>query len=232
MGTEIISSLINEKNVKDVADLYDLKVTDISSLTVTRKGMVNLERSAVGPEIGKKVIKSLEDSKNRPFFRLLHGLGIRNVGENVAELIVDNYPKLDLLADATVEDLSKIEGIGPIVAKNIYEFFKLDRNIKIINRLKDAGLCFDDSDRISEAQSGEQPLAGNTYVLTGTLVESGLSRDEAGAKLKALGAKVSSSVSSKTNAVIAGEAAGSKLTKAQDLGIQILTEQDFLNLIK
>lgn len=223
--------MIDSNLIHDVADIYKLTENDIASQSRGRKN-VEGEDIRVGRTIAKKLISAIEDSKKQSFARVLHGLGIRNVGENAAELLVSHYPTLDILSNASAEDLSKIEGIGPIMAENINSFFQNEQNRDLINRLKDAGLCFDDSARVSESQSGDQPLAGNTYVLTGTLVESGLSRDEAGAKLKALGAKVSSSVSSKTTAVIAGEAAGSKLTKAQELGIEILTEQDFLNLIK
>lgn len=231
MGPELINLLIDSGLVKDVADLYNLSEVDIASLS---RGRQNVEGAdiLVGKVISAKLIKAIEDSKKQSFARVLHGLGIRNVGASVSELLVNNYPSLDKLLKADVDNLSQIEGIGPIMAVNIHAFFENEQNMDLISRLQDAGLCFDDSERLSESNSGEKPLEGKTYVLTGTLTESGLSRDEAGAKLKALGAKVSSSVSSKTTAVIAGEAAGSKLTKAQDLGIEILSEQDFLNLIK
>ena len=189
------------------------------------------EEIRVGHTLAKKVIDAIEGSKKMSFARVLHGLGIRNVGENASELIVSCFSTLEKLEAASVEDLSQIEGIGPIMAENIHDFFKNEQNIDVVSRLKNAGLCFDDSERVNAEMYGDKPLEGKTYVLTGTLTESGLSRTEAGNKLKALGAKVSGSVSSKTTAVIAGDAAGSKLTKAQDLGIEILNEQDFLNLI-
>ena len=230
-GTELINVMIDSKLIKDVADIYKLSEDDIASQSRGRQN-VEGEDIRVGHTIAAKLVKAIEDSKKQSFARVLHGLGIRNVGENCAELLVNVCPTLDKLMAASIDDLSQIEGIGPIMAENIHSFFINEQNMDLINRLKLSGLCFDDSARISEEQSGEKPLDGNTYVLTGTLTESGLSRDEAGAKLKALGAKVSSSVSSKTTAVIAGEAAGSKLDKAKDLGITILSEQDFLNLIK
>lgn len=231
MGTEIISGLIDSGLVHDVADIYKLTESEIASLSRGRQN-IDGDDIRVGHTIAAKLITAIEESKKQSFARVLHGLGIRNVGENAAELLVSHFPTLDMLSNASAEELSCIEGIGPIMAENIHAFFINEQNLDLIHRLQVAGLCFDDSARVSEAQMGDQPLAGNTYVLTGTLVESGLSRNEAGAKLKALGAKVSGSVSSKTTAVIAGESAGSKLTKAQDLGITILTEQDFLNLIK
>ena len=229
-GTELINVMIDSKLIKDVADIYNLSEDDIASQSRGRQN-VEGEDIRVGHTVSKKLIAAIEESKQRSFSRVLHGLGIRNVGEIAAELLVSNFPTLEKLVAASVEDLSQIEGIGPVMAQNIHQFFKNKQNLDLINRLKDAGLCFDDRELLLANESADKPLDGKTYVLTGTLTESGLSRDEAGAKLKALGAKVSSSVSSKTTAVIAGEAAGSKLTKAQDLGIPILSEKDFLNLI-
>lgn len=231
MGTEIIAGLIGEKLIKDVADIYTLTEGEIASLSRGRQNKDG-EEIRVGHVIAKKLIEAIEASKNQSFARVLHGLGIRNVGENAAELLVSMFPTLEKLENASIEDLSEIEGIGPIMAENIHEFFKNNQNQYVINRLKKSGLNFDDTQRVAASASAEKPLEGNTYVLTGTLTESGLSRSEAGNKLKALGAKVSGSVSSKTTAVIAGDAAGSKLTKAQELGIAILNEQDFLNLIE
>ena len=227
----MINLLIDSDLVHDVADLYKLSESEIASLS---RGRQNIEGEdiRVGHTVSKKLIDAIEESKQRSFSRVLHGLGIRNVGEIAAELLVLNFPTLEKLVAASVEDLSQIEGIGPVMAENISSFFKNEQNLDLINRLKDAGLCFDDRELLLANESADKPLDGKTYVLTGTLTESGMSRDEAGAKLKALGAKVSSSVSSKTTAVIAGEAAGSKLTKAQDLGIPVLTEKEFLELIK
>lgn len=230
-GTELINVMIDSKLIKDVADIYNLSEDDIASQSRGRQNTEG-EDIRVGHTIAKKLVKAIEDSKKQSFARVLHGLGIRNVGEIAAELLVSVYPTLDKLVAASVEDLSHIEGIGPVMAENISSFFKNEQNLDLLKRLQNAGLCFDDSLRISEASSSEQPLKGNTYVLTGTLTQSGMSRDEAGAKLKALGAKVSSSVSSKTTAVIAGEAAGSKLDKAKELGITVLSEKDFLEMIE
>lgn len=222
--------MIDSKLIKDVADIYNLSEDDIASQSRGRQN-VEGEDIRVGHTVSKKLIAAIEESKQRSFSRVLHGLGIRNVGEIAAELLVSNFPTLEKLVAASVEDLSQIEGIGPVMAQNIHQFFKNEQNLDLIKRLQNAGLCFDDRELLLANESADKPLDGKTYVLTGTLTESGMSRDEAGAKLKALGAKVSSSVSSKTTAVIAGEAAGSKLTKAQDLGIPILSEKDFLNLI-
>ncbi len=216
--------------VKDVADIYSLSEDEIAMLPRGRQNKDG-EEIRVGHVIAKKLIEAIEASKQQSFARVLHGLGIRNVGENAAELIVGKFPTIDKLAGATIEDLSQLDGIGPIVAKNIRLFFDNPQNMQVVDRLKNFGLNFDDTNRIESQLNTDMPFAGQTFVLTGTLTQSGLSRDEAGAKLKALGAKVSSSVSSKTTAVIAGDAAGSKLTKAQDLGVKILSEQDFLDLI-
>ncbi len=231
LGPELINLLIDSDLVHDVADLYKLSESEIASLSRGRQN-VDGEDILVGHTVSKKLIVAIEESKQRSFSRVLHGLGIRNVGEIAAELLVSNFPTLEKLVAASVEDLSQTEGIGPVMAENISSFFKNEQNLDLIKRLQNAGLCFDDRELLLANESADKPLDGKTYVLTGTLTESGMSRDEAGAKLKALGAKVSGSVSSKTTAVIAGEAAGSKLTKAQELGIPVLSEQDFLELIK
>lgn len=230
MGEELINALLESGRVKDVADIYSLTEEEIAMLERGRKNIKG-EEIRVGHVIAKKIIDAIEASKKQSFSRVLHGLGIRNVGENAAELLVSNFPSLDKLKNASIEDLSKLEGIGPIMAANIREFFDNQQNLYVINRLENFGLNFDDSERVANELSGNKPLEGKTFVLTGTLTKSGLSRTEAGNKLKALGAKVSGSVSSKTYAVIAGEAAGSKLSKAQDLGIRVMNEQDFLDLI-
>ena len=139
------------------------------------------------------------------------------------------YPSMDALRDAKVEDLAAIDGVGTIIAQSICDFFATEDNLKVIARLAAAGVTMEE-----EAQESTKPqtLAGMTFVLTGSLVESGMTRTEAGERLKEFGAKVSGSVSKKTSYVICGEAAGSKRTKAESLGVPILTEQDFLKLIE
>lgn len=231
MGEEMINILIEVGRVKDVADIYSLSEDEIAALPRGRQNKDGQE-IRVGHVIAKKTIEAIEESKKQSFARVLHGLGIRNVGENAAELLVSMFPTIDKLKAASVEDLSQIEGIGPIMAENIRQFFDNLQNMQVIERLLSSGLNFDDTQRVNAQLNADKPLQGNTYVLTGTLLESGMSRIEAGNKLKALGAKVSGSVSAKTTAVIAGVSAGSKLAKAQELGVMVLTEADFLDLIK
>lgn len=231
MGDEMISALIESGRVRDVADIYSLTEDEIAHLSRGRQNKEG-EEIVVGHVIAKKTIDAIEASKKQSFAHVLTGLGIRNVGENAAELLVSVFPNIKKLKSASIEDLSQIDGIGPVMAENIRSFLDNQKNSVVIDRLINFGLSFDDSERLQQQSGQEQPLVGQTYVLTGTLVESGLSRTEAGNKLKALGAKVSGSVSSKTTAVIAGVSAGSKLTKAQELGVKVLNETDFLNLIK
>lgn len=230
MGEEMVQMLIESGRVADVADLYSLSEDEVAMLSRGRKN-VDGEDIRVGHVIAKKIVAAIDKSKKRSFARVLHGLGIRNVGENTAELLVNVFPTLDLLENASVEELSQIDGVGPVMAENIFEFFKNPQNLHVIERLKNFGLNFDDSAAVANAQAAESPLEGQTFVITGTLTKSGLSRTEAGNKLKALGAKVSGSVSSKTSCVVAGEKAGSKLSKAESLGVKIINEEEFLSLI-
>ncbi|MDO5329275.1 MAG: NAD-dependent DNA ligase LigA [Coriobacteriia bacterium] len=224
MGSEMVAMLIDTGRVRDVADLYTLTEDEIASLSRGRQN-VEGEDIRVGHVIAKKIVAAIEESKTRSFARVLHGLGIRGVGENVAELLVDVYPTYELLSNASVEDLSSIEGVGPVLAENIVEFFTNPQNKDVIVRLRQSGLNFDDS---AVVQDKDTSLEGNTFVLTGALSRP---RPEYAQLLKDKGAKVAGSVSMKTTYVVAGEAAGSKLTKAQQLGLKILNEQQLLDLL-
>lgn len=139
------------------------------------------------------------------------------------------YPSMNLLRGAKVDDLAAIDGVGSIIAQSIFDFFATEDNVKVVERLAAAGVTMEEA---LHENTLPQTLAGLTFVLTGSLVESGMTRTEAGNKLKEYGAKVSGSVSKKTSYVICGEAAGSKRSKAESLGVPILTERDFLELIK
>lgn len=228
MGEELIAKLIDAGFLHDVADFYQLTYEQLENLNmgrVTTKG----EAIVLGPVMAKKLIAAIEESKTRTLANVVFGLGIRHVGKTMAETITRVYSSMDALRAAKVEDLANIEGVGEIIAQSIHDFLKNDTNLEVIQRLAEAGLPMTQQ---IEAPALPQTLEGMTFVLTGTLVESGMTRDEAGEKLKAYGAKVSSSVSKKTSYVICGEAAGSKRTKAESLGVPILTEQDFLQLIE
>jgi DNA ligase (NAD+) len=161
---------------------------------------------------------------------VLFGIGIRHVGKTMAEAIANAYPTMEALMAASEEDLAAVEGIGPKIAHSIYVFLRTPQNVEVIERLRKHGVNMADE----PADAGEQlpqTLEGLTFVLTGALVQSGMTRDEAGAALKARGAKVSGSVSKKTSYVVAGEAAGSKYDKAITLGVPVLDETQLLHIL-
>ena len=172
----------------------------------------------------QNMYNSIQESKKRPFSRFVTALSIRHVGKETADIIVNEYPSLNLLEDASVEDLSTIEGIGDKIAKSIFEYFHKKENLLMLEEFEIYGLNFENNiiERSSE-------LEGKTFVLTGTL--SSMTRDEAAEKIKQKGGKVSSSVSKKTSYVVAGDNPGSKLDKAQNLGVIILSEDEFLKMI-
>ncbi|MEG0376238.1 MAG: helix-hairpin-helix domain-containing protein, partial [Raoultibacter sp.] len=180
--------------------------------------------------IASKLVAAIEASKQRSFARVLFGLGVRHVGKTMAEVIVTAYPTIDLLMQASEEDLATIDGVGPNIAKSLWTFLRTPDNVNVIERLRKAGVKLEDGR--GDKSSLPQTLAGLTFVLTGSLVQSGMTRDDAGAQLKARGAKVSSSVSAKTSYVVAGEATGSKYDKAIALGVPVLTEDDLLAIIE
>ncbi|MGI6591014.1 MAG: NAD-dependent DNA ligase LigA [Eggerthellaceae bacterium] len=227
MGDNIIARLAETGVVTDVADFYHLSEYDLSTLDM---GRVNKDGEAIhlGPTMAKKLLANIEASKQADFSRVLFGLGVRHVGKKTAENLAAAFPSMDALRQAEVEQLAAVDGVGTIIAESLYAFLRTPQNIQVIERLKDHGVQM----QAAEPQPvGEQPLAGLTFVLTGSLVKSGMTRTEAGDALKALGAKVTSSVSKKTSYVIAGEAAGSKRTKAESLGVPVLSEDDFLRIL-
>ena len=228
MGEEIVARLVESGRLTDVADYYNLTEYELSTLETGREKKDGTPVH-LGPTIAAKLVAAIEASKARPFARVLFGLGIRHVGKTTAEQIVAKFPTVEALAEASVEDLTEIDGVGGIVAASVHSFFQTPANQEVVHRLKYLGVAM-----AEEAPSEEVPqtLAGLTFVLTGSLVESGMTRDEAGARLKARGAKVSGSVSKKTSFVICGEAAGSKYDKAVSLGVPVLTEQDFLRILE
>jgi len=217
LGEELIKVLLDAELIKDPSDLYQLHTQKDAFLKLERMA----EKSVTN------VIKSIEDSKDTDLWRLIHGLGIPQVGERTAQALEEQFESLDELAAASVETLEEIPDIGPIVAASISSYFQNDLQQGFVQRLKDAGV------RVSRKQTlpkiTDNPLSGKTVVLTGSLTQ--LTRDEAKDLLKKLGAKATGSVSKKTDILIAGEAAGSKLSKAQSLGIEIWSEQDLVDCI-
>ena len=215
LGDKLVDQLVDENLISNVKDLYHLQ----------KEKIISLER--MGEKSSDNLLKAIEDSKNTSFSRFIYALGIREVGEATASALAEHYQSLNLLMKADVDDLQEVPDVGPIVAKNITTFFNQTHNREVINELINVGVNWK-----KETTSRQQNncLEGNTYVLTGSLEK--FSRTEAASLLKSLGAKVTSSVSKKTTAVIAGVNPGSKLTKADSLGVKVLSEDDLLSLLQ
>lgn len=230
MGEEIVSRLVESGRVADVADYYSLSEEELASLDMGRV-KADGEPVRLGHTVAKKLVAAIEASKGRPFARVLFGLGIRHVGKTTAEAIAAAYSSMDALAAAGEDELAGIYGVGPKVAHGMWLFFRTPDNVSVIERLRAAGVTMAD-EAVAVGEEVPQVLAGLTFVLTGTLTHSGMTRDEAGARLKAMGAKVSGSVSKKTSFVVAGENAGSKYDKAVALDVPVLDEAQLLNLLE
>lgn len=230
MGEEIIRRLVESGRLSDVADYYSLDEVELAQLDM---GRLNKEGKPIrlGATVAKKLVAAIDASRSRGFARSLFGIGIRHVGKTTAEVLAARFPNIDALMAASEEELAEVEGVGPKMARSIFVFLRTPDNLAVIERLRAAGVSLADE----APEAGEelpQTLAGLTFVLTGSLVESGMTRDEAGLRLKAMGAKVSGSVSKKTSYVIAGEAAGSKYDKAVSLGVPVLDEAAFLRILE
>lgn len=226
LGDELINRMVEEGVLSDVADFYDKLTEEVLASMPTGRvydtdtaDHLSGDSIPVGHTIAKKVMAKVEESKTRGLGRVLFGIGMRHVGANVAELLAQEFGSIQALATAPVEKIAEIPGIGPKIAESVHEFFSIPENVAVIERLRQAGVVLEEEKPETELP---QTLAGLTFVLTGTLEH--FTRDEAGAQLKAMGAKVSGSVSKKTSFVVAGEAAGSKLTKAESLGVPVLDE--------
>ena len=212
IGPSVISQLYSLGLVKSPVDFYKLKLEDFLKLDLVK------EKSA------SNMYNSIQESRKRPLSRFITALSIRHVGKETADLITSEFTNLDELMNASSESLSNIEGIGEKIALSVYEFFHNSENIELIEEFKTLGFAFENT-----VQYRTDELSGKTFVLTGTLQS--MTRDEAGDKIKLRGGKTSSSVSKKTSYVVAGDNPGSKLDKAQNLGVIILNEDEFLKLI-
>lgn len=212
IGPSIIEQLYNKGFAKNPVDLYKLSMQDFMQLDLVK------EKSAFN------MYNAIQESKHKPLARLVTAFTIKNVGKETAGVLANEFGTLENLMNASVEDLSKVEGVGEIIAKDIYDFFRKPENISMINELKELGV-----EPLPPVQNVSDEFKGKTFVLTGTLQN--MTRDEASEKIKQMGGKTSSSVSRNTSYVVVGENAGSKLEKAQKLGVIILTENDFLNMI-
>ena len=230
MGEEIVSRLVESGRVADVADYYSLTEDELAA---TSTGRVNKDGEIIrlGHTIAAKLVAAIEASKTRSFARVLFGLGIRHVGKTTAELLADAFPSMEALAAAGEGELAEVNGIGPKVAHGVWLFFRTPDNVSVIERLRVAGVTMA-AEAMAPGEEVPQVLSGLTFVLTGTLAASGMTRDEAGVRLRAMGAKVSGSVSKKTSFVVAGESAGSKYDKAVSLGVPVLDEAALLHLLE
>ena len=231
MGEEIIGRLIESGRVTDVADYYTLDAVELSMLDM---GRVNKDGAPIrlGETVAKKLVAAIDESRTRPLARPLFGLGIRHVGKTMAEALAAAFPSIDALMAASEEELAAVEGVGPKIARCVYLFFRTPDNVAVIERLRKHGVSLEDDVQAAAEDALPQTLAGLTFVLTGSLTQSGMTRDEAGAALKARGARVSGSVSKKTSYVVAGEAAGSKYDKAIALGVPVLDEDALLHILE
>lgn len=212
IGPSVISQLYNSKMVTAPTDFYKLMQEDFLKLEGIK------EKSA------SNMYNSIQESKKRPLSRFVTALAIRYVGKETAEILTSEYQTLESLCNASVEDLAKIEGIGEKIARSVYDFFRVPENILMIKEFQKIGFEFRNT-----ALNKTDEFSGKTFVLTGTLQS--MTRDEASDRIKLRGGKTSSSVSKKTSYVVAGENAGSKLDKAQNLGVIILSEDEFLKMI-
>lgn len=214
LGDKLVEQLVDEKLIATAADLF--RLTELSVSTLERMG----QKSAA------KLIAGMEKARQTTLPKFIYSLGIREVGETTANNLAHHFLTFDALKNADEEALQQVPDVGVIVAKNILEFFKQEHNIEVVSDLT----SFMSWPQIKTLAADEQPLLNKTFVLTGTLNQMG--RNEAKAALQSLGAKVSGSVSAKTDYLVAGEKAGSKLTKAQDLGVAVLTEDEMIDLLK
>ena len=214
LGENIIQQLLDRNLISNIADIYTLKFEDIASLKKN------------GKKFTENLMNAIENSKKNDLYRLITALGIRHVGVKASKLLARKYRTIENLMNATFDDLSMLNDIGPIVANSIREFFLEDQTIDLINKLKQAGV----NTESLEEESDDKRFEGKTFVLTGSLEN--FTRGEASDIIEKLGGKTSGTVSKKTDYVLAGEEAGSKLAKAEKLGITILTEEQFKEMIK
>ena len=217
LGEKWVQQFVEKGMVRSVADLYDLTVSDL----------LPLER--MGEKLAQNIVDAISASKTRPWSSVLYGLGIRHVGSVNAKTLTQNFPNMDDLASASPEEIEAVHTIGPEIAQAVAQWFQISANQTLIIRLKQAGLQLSASPEAVRSAETSGPLEGKTLVLTGTLPN--LTRNEATAMIEAAGGKVTSSVSQSTDYVVAGEKAGSKLKKAEKLGIKVLDEVRLLEIL-
>jgi DNA ligase (NAD+) len=212
MGDALVTQLTERGLVKNVADIYKL----------TKADLLSLER--MGDKSAQNILDEIDASKKLPLERVIYGLGIRMVGERTAQFLAEHFGSMEALEQAGVEELQNVNEVGPRIAESIVEFFSIPANRKLVERLGDAGLAFN-----GKKKERGTKLAGKTFVLTGTLAK--YTRDEAKKMIEDAGGKVAGSVSKKTDYVVAGTDAGSKLEKAKELGVAVIDEGEMEMLL-
>lgn len=217
LGGSIIAVFLENGLIKDFSDIYELKNK--------RKEIISLDR--FGEKSVDNILSAIENSKEKPFEKVLFALGIKQVGERTAKLLAKHFRSIENLSNASVDEIDDIYEIGPSIARSVVDFFKDDKNIKLLNKLKNAGLNFE-SDNTGTSKTREE-FIGKVFVLTGTLIK--FTRSQASEIIENFGGRTSGSVSKKTNYVLAGTEAGSKLDKAKKLGVKIITEEEFEKMI-
>ncbi len=215
LGTKLVEQLVDGGLVKDPADLYALTLDD----------WAGLERMA--EKSASNILAALDASKERPLARVLFAFGIRNVGAHVSDLLANHFGAADALMNASDDELQAVSGIGPVVARSVTDFFSNARNREVLGRLREAGLKALSASATAAPAKGDK-FAGKTFVFTGTLER--MTREEAEQKVRSLGGRASSSVSKKTDYVVAGPGAGSKLDKARSLGVAVIDEAEFIKM--
>jgi DNA ligase (NAD+) len=214
VGEALSEALLKTNHVNDVADLYYLK----------QEQLENLER--MGQKSATKLIDQIGKSKERPLARLVFALGIRHVGEEMAERLVKRFPSINGLKQASFEELIAVSTVGPKIAESIISFFKIERNLQIISKLEQAGVK---TKQETPVKTEDLPLSGLEFVITGKLHS--FSRDEAEKRIKKLGGSTKNDITRKTSYLVVGEDSGSKLTRAQALGIKRINEETLLNML-
>ena len=232
LGERLAEALIDQQFIHNIADLYTLTEDKLEKLLVESASKDEESKTRfLGKTVAKKLIANIDGSRKRPLNRFIYALGIREVGTTTAKILASNFRTIQDLMAADEKKLQSIPNIGSVAARYIVDFFKEEHNITVIDRLiNEAKLELSECEQVSDMTADNKPYLGKTFVLTGTLAT--LKRDKAKELLESLGAKVSGSVSKKTFAVVAGEEAGSKLDKANELGITVYSEEDLLNILK
>jgi len=214
IGENISATLYRERLVKDIAGLYDLKQEQLAAL------------EKMGEKSAANILRSIENSKDRPLLRLIYALGIRHIGEEMAGVLAGRFHSIDRLAQASRDELMEISAIGPKIADSVTAFFDQKENLDIIRRLKEAGVRTEEKAVVKQ----HLPLSGKEFVLTGTLVN--LTRQQAEARIREQGGAAKDNVNRKTDYIVVGAEPGSKLARATELGIEILDEQQFIEKLK